>query len=202
METDEKYSGQYGVVLLLNEMTEHQVKKIAARYVAGNLLNIFDGRHKPHITLYHSKFDKLPSSIVDKSLNILAAHLPVVFSLESISSYGGKFLFWDIQKTAGLVKLHESAVSGLSQYFVSEGTQQADRENIILSSQESENVRRFGYPFIGSVWHPHITLGYFPEGVQEESTPERFKGTSGTVAFIRVGEAGSIAEIITHRHCR
>lgn len=193
------YTGQFGLVFSLDHTTKDAAKIINSRYKGENLINFADGIQEPHITLYHSKLESIPESVIENCMGLLVKCLPLSFSLNKIEPYGGKFLFWNIQKTAELSNAHALALSNLSPYFVSIGEQQADREKISLSQEEQDNVRRFGHPLVGSLWQPHITLGYFPNGVSLESCPEFLNGIITEVMFVRIGEAGTIEEIISRR---
>jgi len=196
MREEKRYNGQYGAVLLLGKDTKNKVRNTAASYRHGNVIDLIEGGHEPHMTIYHSKFKNLPSGVVDELLKNLAESLPVRLSFTELSSFGGKFLFLNIQKSDQLQKIHEYSLECLSAYFDKEGKQQSSHENITLSSGEHSNVERYGHPLVLEYWQPHITIGYFPDGVQNISIEKTFEGESISVAFVKIGEAGSIEQII------
>ena len=190
-------TGQLGLVLLVDKDTLQEVIKTTPEYSANNLLNV-GIEHTPHITLFHSKLKNVSMEVIDGLLDRIIQSLPIDLSFEEISVYGGKFLFWNINRTPELASAHECALA-LSTYFVPEGEQQTDKEKLALSKEEIENVKEFGHPLVRELWCPHITLGYYPSGTKIKSVKKIFRGVATGVAFVRIGEAGSIAEIIDSR---
>jgi hypothetical protein len=197
MESQDALTGQLGLVLLLDGETRARAVELADQHQQGSSIDL-GGRHEPHITLYHSKLANVPLDVVHEYLDHLASMLPLALTFTQIAAFGNKFLFWDTERAPELVKAHEYAL-GLSRYFVSVGEQQAGKEGITLSPEQSSNVNKFGNPLVGSLWRPHVTLGYFGNGLVLEDRPEIFKGSASSVAFVRVGESGTIAEIIDRR---
>lgn len=190
----QQYRGQLGLVLIPDEPTRCKTMGLASQYRSGNLIDL-EGKHTPHITLYHSQLKAVSAFAVDQFLKGLAAMLPISLSFTTIATFGGKFLFWNIVRSSNLLKAHEYAME-LSEYFIPEGDQQTEKEKLVLSSGEILNMKRFGYPLVRKFWHPHITLGYYPEGISQSLMQKRFKGGVAGVAFIRVGEFGTLAEVI------
>ena len=131
-------------------------------------------------------------------INGLAEMLPIPLLFTSVAEFGGKFLFWDTVRNEQLTQAHEYALR-LSKYFLPTGEQQAEKEKITLSPLERVNVKEFGHPLVRELWRPHITLGYYPNGLQQNTRTEKFEGSAVGVAFVQVGEAGTIAEILAER---
>ncbi|MBI2039373.1 MAG: 2'-5' RNA ligase family protein [Candidatus Niyogibacteria bacterium] len=183
------YTGQLGLVLLLDRSTAEEM-----------ILNA-SGHHIPHVTLYHSKLRGVPQKTVRELLTELAGALPIPLAFTKIAPFGGKFLFWDIERSAALMRAHERAL-GLSRYFVPTGTQQAEREGIVLSANERRNVQTYGHPLVRELWRPHVTLGYFPHGLSCDTAMKPFNGSAHGIAFVRIGEAGTIAKIISQKNAR
>ena len=189
------FTGQLGFVLIPENKVEHRAVELTSGYKYGSSIDL-GGQHMPHITLYHAELENVPISVVFEFLNGLAATLPLSLSFTNMASFGGKFLFWDVERSDKLVALHEYAL-GLSKYFVAPtGESQIDREKITLSSAESENMTKFGHPLVGELWRPHITLGYYPSGVPYWTVSEKFEGSTALVAFARIGEFGTVSKII------
>ena len=133
--------------------------------------------------------------LVEQFLSQLEHKLPTDLFFHGVAVVSGRFLFWDIKRSRQLVVLHELSLD-LSRFFVATGDQQADREGIVLSPEEDRNVRTFGHPLVQKLWRPHVTLGYYSQGISQEPHPEKFRGTAIGAAFVRIGEAGTIAERI------
>jgi hypothetical protein len=191
------YAGQLGIVLLLDDKTRGEAIRLANEHGEGNSLDI-GGQHTPHVTLYHSKLRDVPSDAVDALLEKLAAQLPQPLPFVELAGFGGTFLFWDIEWTESLVAMHESALS-LSTYFDAAGDQPIEKENIQLSPEEFSNVKAYGHPLVRSLWRPHVTVGYYPAGMPLSPAPAKFAGAAASVAFVRIGEVGTIVEIIVRR---
>jgi hypothetical protein len=194
MQDGQSFTGLYGLVLLPDEKTRNHALQLAHINREKSHLDL-GGRHEPHLTLYHAKLAGVPSSVVNEYLDTLAASLPMPLTFTRIARFGGTFLFWDIERTEQLMGAHEFAL-GLSQYFDASGSQPLDKEKVTLSPEESSNVKKFGHPLVHDLWRPHITIGFFPDGISEENHPEVFEGGVTDVAFARMGEAGTIAEIV------
>lgn len=192
--TTQKITGQLGIVLLLDQETTNRTVELAGEYQEGNFVDL-GGRHTPHITLYHSKLVDVPLEVAREYLDRLAERLPMSLAFTKVAAFGDKFLFWDTERTPELIAVHEYAL-GLAKYFSPAGEQQADKEKITLSPEQDANVRQFGHPLVGSLWRPHVTLGYYPDGLTMDDRSTPFAGRATTVALVRVGEAGTIAEIV------
>ncbi|MBI2048701.1 MAG: 2'-5' RNA ligase family protein [Parcubacteria group bacterium] len=189
------YTGQLGVVLICDDATNGKAIAIANAAPKGSEIKL-GTQHHPHITLYHSKLKDVSESIVRELLDVLVVKLPVDLKFKQTAIFGGKFLFWDNERTPELLDLH-AGVLGLSRYFIPAGEQQADKEKIILSPEEDENVRLYGHPLVRGLWRPHITLGYYPAGIAQDAQEEKYFGEVCGVAFVRVGDFGTIKEVIT-----
>ena len=146
MDTETVFTGQLGLVLLLGPNTRKQAITIGSRYRNGNSINLGE-RHEPHVTLYHSKLQDVPRSMIREFLDDLAVRLPLKLGFTHIAPFGRKFLFWDASRSAELSGAHGYSL-GLSQYFVPVGEQQADRERVEVTEEERINIRRFGHPFV------------------------------------------------------
>lgn len=188
------FSGQYGLVLLLDERTQRRATEISGEYEEGNAIHL-GGAHAPHITLYHAKLLDVPRAFVGAVLEPLRPLLPIALSFTEVSESGGKFLFWHMKRTSKLVRAHEDALI-LSAYFDPRGVQQAEKEKIDLTPAQRVKVRLFGYPHVRELWRPHVTVGYFPEGCNIKTRPEAFRGSVVQAAFVRIGDFGTISEVI------
>lgn len=191
------YSGQFGIVLLLEDSLRSEVLQKSKTFAQGNAIH-FEQQHIPHVTLYHSKFKNLPKEVVQETLLGIAKKLPCALPFTKTESFWDKFIFWNIEKTAELTALHEQSLF-VAAYFNAEGPQQSDSEKVILSEAEEQAVRIYGNPLVGALWRPHVTLGYFPEGIVEGTKSAPFEGRSVAVAFVRIGEYGTVVEILAQK---
>src|SRR3989344_1913145 len=189
------YSGQLGIVLFCSDAVNSVSVACAKVYAPDSAIDL-GSRHRPHITLYHSNLTDVPVDRAEQILDDVVRALPVDIRLFSIATFGGKFVFWDVVCTPELEKLHATALR-LGEYFAPAGEQQADKERIVLSPAEEENVLSYGHPLVRDRWRPHITLGYYPTRLEHETADSCVLGGTVTGAgFVRVGEYGTIAEVL------
>ncbi|MCA9363896.1 2'-5' RNA ligase family protein [Candidatus Kaiserbacteria bacterium] len=188
------FTGMYGFVLLPDLETEARARKYAQE-VSSNALDL-KHVHQRHLTLFHTKVVKASEGDLYVLLANLWKNLPIPANFTEVASFGGKFAFWDAERSEALQALHEEAL-GLAQFFDRSGAQQADSEALQLSEAETRNVREYGHPLVRELWRPHITVGYVPGGYDAAGFSAAFAGSFNRVAFVRVGEFGTVAEIIS-----
>lgn len=187
------YTGQSGIVLFPDGQTNREALRLSIECGGGNSIDL-GGRHTPHLTLYHSKLTSVPASEVNKTLDNLKDILPIRLLFTEIAVFGGKYLFWDTERTEVLMKAHERALD-ISRFFIPAGEQPVGTAHISLSSEEDLNVQKYGHPLVRALWRPHITLGYYPQGISREPSAQTFEGFAVEVAFVRVGEMGTVIEL-------
>jgi len=171
--------------------------RLSIECVGGNSIDL-GGRHAPHLTLYHSKLTSVPTAEINKALDDVKDMLPIRLSFTEISVFGGMYLFWDTERSEALMKAHERALD-VSRFFIPTGEQPVGTEQISLSPEEDLNVQKYGHPLVRTLWRPHVTLGYYPQGISREPSSRTFEGSAVEAAFVRIGEMGTIAEIIDRR---
>ncbi len=187
-----KHSGQLGFVLFPDSETQNMALDMAGDVQKNRIM--FSDVSVPHLTLFHSNLRDVSDMQVKNFLFWLKEQLPLLVRFESVELFGGKFVFWMAKKRYDLVGLHNAALFALAGFFNPEGVQQADRENIELSDQEKRNVRACGHHSVGTLWKPHITLGYTEE--LPNSFPAPANGMLVDAAFGEVGELGVIKRVI------
>jgi hypothetical protein len=188
------FSGQLGLVLLTDHKTNVAIAQAAKPYQKGSSINL-SKKHTPHVSLYHSKLKNIPLEVIDLRLERIHSRLPADLEFSMITAFGRKFIFWNIEPTAELQALHYIALD-LSHYFNPSGQQQADKEKIILSPIHLAHVKKFAHPLVRDLWQPHAALGYYPKDERLGSVPLHLSGRANHVAFARIGQAGTIKEIL------
>ena len=188
-------SGQYGLVLLFDNRTNHQATNLNLAFAGGNEIR-FDGTAIPHMTLYHAKFIGLTVEKVRGLLSWLEPNLPQRVRFRKLTSFGGKFIFWEADRSRKLNLLHDLSLE-LVDYLDRKGICQADTEKLELTPNQRENLEQFGHPLVHELWNPHITIGYFPRGLKKPDRSHYFIGEAVTVAFAKMGENGTVGEIVT-----
>jgi 2'-5' RNA ligase len=187
-------TGQLRLVLIPDERTAAHATALSERFSSGNMLSL-GTRHPPHLTLYHAKLKEVPALAAQFAMQAVAATLPIPLRLTMLAPFGDKFLFWDAIRDPALLALHAAALE-LSRYLDAAGQQQSDKEGLTLSRLQRENVAEYGHPLVGELWRPHITVGYFPASFAPTLQREVLDGTATGVAFVRVGDAGAVAEVL------
>ena len=194
MKETNMYTGTYGIVLLPTPETAAFAQK-RGEEICDNEIKL-GTTHLPHLTLYHTKVTQLPRETVREALHLLAPKLPLTVTFTKLAPFGGKFAFLDTQCTEPLVQLHEQALAAISPFYDSRGVQQADSEALSLTPEEADNVKHYGHPLVGGLWRPHITVGYVASGYTAAAKVLSDSGEFDRVAFVCVGEYGTIAELI------
>ncbi len=191
------FSGQLGIVLFPDQKTTEKADNISKKFRNNQIF--FNGDTQPHISLYHSKLQDVPTDEIKRLFQLIKPLLSgETFTLKEINVFGGKFVFWDVVKDTAkmLFKSHNTTLKNLSIYFLKEGEQQADREKITLSTEETFNVRNFGHPLVGKLWRPHITLAYLKNLKSAEQYTEEMNFSIKSIGFVEIGDYGIIKKLL------
>jgi len=190
-----KFTGTYGVVALFNEETDHFVQKMAQMCTSDREPNY--RVHRAHVTLYHGPFNNLPEDFIAELLRSFPRRMPLV-QLRTISTYGGKFLFWDFKTIHRSWKLLHFASLSLSGFLDQDALAAAEKEALsIHHPNEHSNLTRFRHPLVGPEQRPHITLAYDEKGItlsRDLAQPKRLQVQK--FAFVEIGPYGSVANVI------
>ncbi len=166
------YTGQYGIVLLVDDNIASHAQSINQEHSEGNEIDLVS-THTPHISLFHSYFLKLPAKLVEEVLTDISSQLPAPAYLRQVSDHEGKYLFWEADSIYHGKQFYQIA-SGLIKHF-------APNHGVHKSEQ------------------PHITVGHFPNGSDEHNYLVPAHGMITGVAFARFDEHSIITEIISSK---
>jgi 2'-5' RNA ligase len=186
-------SGSYGFVIKPDAETQKKAEALA-REMAPNA----EFQTKiPHITLYHARLDELPLQAARDILLKLRAYKGETLILNSFEVYGGKFFFWDNEKTDILRSMHGEALK-LATYLDKKAVARAVEEGLNMTPEELENIKRYGHPLVLERYTPHITLAYDSRGLvlppHTPATPREMK--IDDVLFAEMGKYGSVARVV------
>lgn len=185
-------TGYFGCVIIPDEKTRELAKKLS-RGVSVKAEYFVD---KPHITLYHTKFTDVSEKVIKITLDKLSFLIGKPFTLDRISPYGEKFLFWDIAKPyKNIQRAHELVVRSFLKFHKKEGLALAKKEGLRMSTKERGYAEKYGYPLVHELFRPHIALLYSSSGIEYKGT-QIFKGEIKKVQFIQEGKYGSIKEVL------
>jgi hypothetical protein len=189
------FTGQFGIVLLVDTLIEERARKINDDNRLDNLIDLEKSR--PHISLYHGPVKDLPLEEVHHLMFYISDMLPIPISLTKLSQFGGKFLFWDVENLSKLRPAHFIALH-MAKYYDEQQESASVKEQLDLTPNQQRNLLKLGHPLVGTDYRPHITVGYFhhPLRNDEPLTLEAIRGQAQTVAFVQIGENGVIDRIL------
>lgn len=189
-----EFNGSFGFVIKPDAKTQRRAEDLAERLAPHAEFHV----KIPHITLYHGRVQNLPLETVRRILPHLKGYIGETLALDSFEIYGGKFLFWDNQKTRNIREMHFRALA-LADYLDKGAVARAVDEGLSMTPEELENVRRFGHPLVRDRYTPHITLAYDSRGLtlppgDMEMRPWEMKIED--VLFTEMGKYGAVARVV------
>jgi len=122
-------------------------------------------KYFPHITLYQSAFPTKNIDSIKSALTSLANQIrPLDIRMNNLSVLL-EFLFWDAVKTPELLALQSAVVAALNPFregsLLSEDRQRLDMPD--FPQVMKDNIQTYGYPLIGDLYSPHISLTRFTD---------------------------------------
>lgn len=195
-----KFTGQFGIALLLDSETSRTAVGINRYLASGNAIDL-QNKHIPHVTLYHAAFENAEIENIFDVLSLVKSALPKHhMRFRRIDVYSEKFVFWHLEDKLSYMYAHLIALSLSALRSIPEQSQ-ADKENLTLSEDEQRNMDWFGHPLVKDLWQPHITVGYYPDGAGGVTESVDWLGMVETVAFVEVGDYGTIKKIVHQVKC-
>ena len=196
-------SGAYGIVAIPDVRTQER-SCILAKMLLGNSASYYLGENDlPHLTLYHGKIVNAPIDFIKKTQNSISELLRGYrLKLSALGFAGSNFLFWDVDGTTDqgqLQQAHQMAL-GLAQFLDKTSEAKAtSEEGLNLSPEELNNILRYGHPWVGKLYRPHITLGF---GVNLEHTTtlpvlkDDWELEVSSVEIAQIGFPGRIEQLL------
>lgn len=199
MKRKSSFTGDYGIVILPDPQTAEKSYEIAENFSSSGISYFLSRDNVPHVTLYHAQ-------VAEASMNdVLELLIDIRGSLNGKSFRGGDivvfrdyYLFWECKKSTDILRTAHEKSLRLAR-FLAPAKNRTDRcEEIRLTKREQKNVDRFGHPWCGSLFSPHITLGFgtppklrIPDGLKEQ-----WMMRIESVEFARIEYPGRIAEVV------
>jgi len=186
-------SGSYGIVIKPDPKTQQRAEHLAREMAPDAEFQV----SFPHVTLYHARFENLPLQKVRGIVSDLRKHKHEILLLKHFEIFGGKLMFWNIQRNVSLVSMHERTL-GLAKFLNNEAVSRAQEEGLNMATEELENVKKFGHPLVLNQYKPHITLAYDSKGlILPYPTPgERWWMKIDDIVFAEMGQYGSVARVV------
>ena len=113
------------------------------------------------MSIYQAAYPPAALPHIKDSLQRIAS-ATAMFPLVSVDCgiFWKNFIFWDMQKTAPLVKLHQACLNELNHLREGKLTpiQQEFLADRAAAAQYAEKIRQYGHPLCATEMRPHITL--------------------------------------------
>lgn len=191
-----------GIVLIPDRETRERALEVNTILKGKLILSTEMGAGIPHLTLFQGAVSNEEEAVLKHAVDSLAAKLgtrsvPLAFS--NIASWGGPFVFWDIDglSRTSLFRHHLDVVTSFKSVTPENATPIVRGQGVLLSPEEESNVEKFGYPFVGAQFRPHITVAYEPESsVSRVAALAMLAGHVESVALVQTGAYGSVAKVI------
>jgi len=187
-----EFTGILGIVVIPDSQTQKILVELSKKHSQEG-----DALPSPyHLSLYHGHFKNVPEDVARQLLQQISSFLGTNYSLNQIEPYGGKFLFWNVEKPyPQLQHAHEVAVESLSPFVDQEKVGLALKEGLAMSRQETDNLKKYSYPLVKSLFMPHYALLYRERGI-DASGNRRHTAKILEVQFVEIGGYSKINQVI------
>jgi hypothetical protein len=120
----------------------------------------------PHLTLFIGEFKETILSVLD---NFPLKHYRLCSDryLVSLNSFntdpvtGKKTLFFKILGEDSLSKFQTSLINLINPFRIDRNFNRYESETFSKNKIFKSNLEKYGYPFVGDIWIPHISIGSF-----------------------------------------
>jgi|SRR3989344_3427204 len=186
-----EYSGTLGFVIVPDPETKRTLEQLSQQYLQeGDVLP-----NPYHLSLYHGHFWNVPEETAQQLLQQISTLLGTEYFLGPIEPYGGRFLFWNVEKPyPELAKTHEAVIEKLSPFVDQERVGLALKEGLKMSPQEIDNLKRYSYPLVKKLFMPHYALLYREKGVNTSGN-RRHTAKITEVQFVEIGGYSKINQV-------
>jgi 2'-5' RNA ligase len=178
-----------------------QSYKIAEKFSASGASYLLKRESLPHLTLFHAQLANAPLSyVLEILLSINGSLKRNSLRCNQIVVFRDFYLFWLCEMDIALQSAHEQTLA-LARFLAPGEKARPCPAQIELTERELDNIKRFGHPWVGSLFSPHITLGFglatraaVPVGLKEEWVMK-----IAAIEFARIEYPGRIVEIVPIR---
>lgn len=183
-------------IVLLPNTDIAQKAIVASRQLAtlGSLFTLKDGEYFPHASLYMTQLRVADLETVKELLSAIAAQLSPL-ALTATRYYQAKgFIDAEYKRTATLDDLKMKVVEAINP--IRDGMREKDKVRMQTATGKArENFEKYGYPNIGELFRPHITLTRFaetePKDALELPPIETFNGQFTKLGLFEMGDNGT-----------
>lgn len=189
------------VLLPSKDLAEKAIDASQKLQKHGSLFTLEDGKFYPHMSLYMFQLNTEDISKVEKELKRIAGN-SVVAKLSTTRYYLGEgfgvgYIDPEYAVTPDLRKLQDDVVEAINP--IRTGMREKDKAKMSdATGVKLENFRNFGYPAIGELFRPHMTLtrldGHKPEVLNKLPDVNEFNGTFDRIGLFEMGDNGTCAK--------
>jgi|GEM_PF-3717210 len=110
----------------------------------------------PHCTLNLNQFDKIEK--VDEEIKKAVESFPVFeIFVDGLGSFDNEVIFLKVLPSDLLTKLQEKIAKSVASFHIGEHCRET-QPRLNLTSGQISNSEKFGFPYVGKTWVPHITI--------------------------------------------
>ncbi|MFA5142293.1 MAG: 2'-5' RNA ligase family protein [Candidatus Woesearchaeota archaeon] len=137
-------------------------------------------RDEPHITLYLGKFNDISSfemeleqfiSEIDKNKFTIDITEWEIFGKDPVTKKDTLVCIIGKEAIPALKALQQWIISAIMPYRKTELIQRYKLRYGEIKGIQKENLDRYGYPFVGDIWVPHIGIASFDPDIFEKMWP-------------------------------
>lgn len=149
----------------------------------------------PHVSLYMTQLKAADMERAQKLLADIAAHTRV-FNLTANGYWlNARYFDADYARTDELIALQTAVVDAINP--IRDGMRKKDKPRLLSAEGLArENLEKYGYPNIGELFRPHMTLTRFADeqlsiDAIEKPNAQTFAGTFDRLGLFAMGENGT-----------
>ena len=150
---------RYGIFLKLEKKYEKPIQNLKKSFFKKKIGKVAYFDHKTHLTLYCFNTNSRLKTIKKTFLNEINKKNKIEIYLRSKKVFYNDplvkldTLVYEINKSKELIKIQKKIFETF-QKFISKNKNEEFSNKLL-----NYNMNKYGYPFYGKIWIPHITLG-------------------------------------------
>ena len=183
------------VVILPDPLLAHKAVSTSQRLQRFDSLFVLeDGKYYPHASLYMLQLKIEDISKVEEQLAMIARS----FSQLRLrgSRYDNEMAFIDVEyeRAPELIELQNQVIEALNP--IRDGLREKDKPRMeAATGLKRENFEKYGYPYVGELFRPHMTLSRLeednPDALNILDEPSEFSGSFVGLGLFEMGDNGT-----------
>lgn len=127
----------------------------------------------PHCTLNLNKFGN--AGKVDEEIKKMVKSFPIFEAfVDGLGAFDDKVIFLKVLPSDSLTKLQEKITKSVAPFHIGEHRRET-QPNLTLTDEQISNSEKFGFPYVGKTWIPHITIAVLEKRCFEKIGKEFLK---------------------------